>query len=411
MKVALFIARHLRLAPSGSGRRSPAVAIAAAGVALAVAVMLISLAVVLGFQEGIKQKVLGFEPSITIRPLGRYVAEEATLVELPGAMEEAITEAAPQAQVALTIAQPAVLKTPDSFAGVVLTGFSLGHDTSFEQGNLIEGTLPAEDNDVMISALVANNLGVKLGEKIDACFFIDGAIKLRRLKVCGIYSSSFSDYDRLTAYAQFPLLQKIVDAPEGYGTAIELRGVPLDSIADTSLRLQSLLRMAISRGEITTGLSVESVLESGAMYFNWLSLLDSNVIVILVIMTIISGFTLISCMFILILQRVKEAGMLKALGATDGLIRRVFLLLGGKVVAIGLLAGNIAGLLLIFLQWKWHLLTLDPQAYFLTFVPVHLTFTHFIMVNVGAIVMATLVMLIPSAIVGRISPAKTMHYE
>ena len=128
-------------------------------------------------------------------------------------------------------------------------------------------------------------------------------------------------------------------------------------------------------------------------------------------MSLISGFTLISCVFILILQRIRMIGVLKSIGATDGQIRRVFMLLGGRVVGLGLLLGNLIGLALIFVQWMWHPMSLNPEAYFLTYVPVELTWTQILVLNAGAILLAGILMLLPASLASRISPARTMHYE
>jgi lipoprotein-releasing system permease protein len=147
------------------------------------------------------------------------------------------------------------------------------------------------------------------------------------------------------------------------------------------------------------------------MYFNWLALLDANVVVILIIMSLVSGFTLISCVFILILQRVRMIGVLKSLGATNRQIRRVFILLGLRVVGLGLVIGNCVGIALLSLQAYFHLLPLDPESYYLTYVPVLLDWRHVLLLNGCAVLLAGMLLLIPASLVSRISPAKTMHYE
>lgn len=407
----MYIARRLRLAPSDGGRRSPAVGIAIAGVALAVVVMMASVSIVLGFQEAIRQKVMGFEASVTIRPLGKYYRGEATEIEFTPVMRQAVSEAVPSGRIALAVSQPAVLKAPDSFAGVVLNGFGQGHDSSFERGNLLEGTLPEKGTDVLLSVPTASKLSLGVGDKVDACFFVNGSMKLRRLTVCGVYSSNFSDYDRITAYADYGMLCKLRGLGENVGDFVEIRGVEAEEIPDASAAVQQALTRLYYSGELPVGVSVSTVFDSGAMYFNWLALLDANVVVILVIMVLVSGFTLISCVFILILQRVRMIGVLKSLGATDGQIRRVFMFLGGRVVGLGLLAGNLVGLSLLYLQTRFHMLSLDPEAYFLTYVPVRIDWVDIAALNVGAAVLAGMLMLVPAALVSRISPARTMHYE
>ncbi len=411
MKTELFIARKLRLAPSDGGRRSPAVGIAVGGVALAVAVMMVSIAIVVGFQDAIRQKVAGFEASVTLRPLGRYYQNESTTIRLSDAMKDAIAEVAPDAEVSLSIAQPVVLKTTDGFAGLVIHAYDEAHDMSFETSNMLEGTLPQKATDLTISQLTASRLSLKVGDKVDGCFFIDDALKLRRFTVCGIYSSNFGDYDRLIGYADFAMMQKLRKLDADYGDEVLIRNVPLADVAEVTAELQESLNKRYQTCELIDGVSVSTILDAGAMYFNWLALLDANVVVILIIMSLISGFTLITCVFILILQRVKMIGVLKSLGATNGQIRRVFMLLGSRVVGLGLLIGNVVGLGLLLIQYHFHLMTLDPDAYFLSYVPVLIDWHHIVLLNICAIVLAAILMLMPASIIGRISPAKTMHYE
>lgn len=411
MNLSLFIARRLRLAPDGGGRRSPAVGIAVTGVALAVAVMIISMAVVLGFQDAIRDKVSGFEASLTLGPLGKYYEGEAETVDFSDTMRGVLAATLPDAAVAPVLRQPAVIKTPDDFSGVVLRAYGEGHDYSFERSNILEGSLPEQNTDLMISALTSRQLGLSMGDKVDVCFFIDGALKLRRLSVCGIYSSNFGDYDRLTAYVTYPMLQRLRRLPDTIADEIEIRNVPFDQVSDASALVQKKLTEKYDAGELQGGVTVTTLYDTGAVYFNWLGLLDANVVVILIIMSLVSGFTLISCVFILILQRVRMIGVLKSLGATDGQIRRVFILLGIRVVGLGLLIGDVAGVTLVLLQNRFHAVPLNPEAYFLTYVPVELTWQQLLLVNCGALLLAALLLLVPAQLVSRISPAKTMHFE
>lgn len=411
MKVELLIAKRLRLAPGDGGRRSPAVAIAIGGVALAVAVMLITLAVVVGFQDAIKAKVMGFESPIKLHPLGLIYEDEAKEIQLSPLLQSAINEAIPGAQTAVEINQPVVLKTPDNFAGVNVVAFSEGHDFSFEEGNIIEGSYATKDNELVISQLTANKLGLKVGDKLDGCFLVDNTMRLRRFVVSGIFSSNFTEYDKLTAYTTLPTLQRLRKLKEGYGDAIEISGIEIEGVADASAQLQLVLQDRFNRGEMTEGMYVTNVRDTGAAYLSWLELLDSNVVVILVIMTLVSGFTLISCMFILILQRVSMIGILKSVGATNGSIRTIFVLLGGRIIAYGLIIGNILGLGLLLFQKTIRFIKLDPTAYYLDSMPVEINFYNVLIVNFCAVAIAAALMLIPVSIIARISPAKTMHYE
>lgn len=410
MKTELFIAGRLRLSPGDGQRRSPAVGIAVGGVALAVAVMIITIAVVSGFKSGIREKVMGFNAAITLAAVPE-LSDSLPLVSLQPQLSEAISEACPGASVARVLTQPTILKTPEQFAGVNLVAYDEGHDFAFERSNLLEGTLPEKPTDLLISRDTAGKLGLKPGDKLDACFFLDNGLKMRRLTVSGIYSSNFGDYDRLTAYVPFAMLQRLRRITEGGADRIELRGIAMDSVQTAATTLHARLLPLYDNLQLTAPMSLLTVFDAGAMYFNWLALLDANVVVILIIMALVSGFTLISCVFILILQRVRMIGILKSFGATNRQVRRIFELLGVKVVLPGMLYGNIVGLGIVFAQWKWHLLPLDPEAYYLAYVPMQLTITQILAVNLGALLLAALLLLVPATMVSRISPATTMRYQ
>ena len=147
------------------------------------------------------------------------------------------------------------------------------------------------------------------------------------------------------------------------------------------------------------------------MYFNWLDLLDMNVVVILILMSCVSAITLISCLFIIILERVRTIGLLKSLGATNAQIKRVFIYMTQRLVLRGMLLGNIISLAFIYLQYYFHIIPLDPEAYYLNFVPVEINWLHIILLNIGVITISSLILILPSHIVSKISPAQTMKYE
>lgn len=411
MSFESFIAKRLRFTPSATQRRSPAVAIAIAGVALAVAIMIATLSIVLGFQNSIRNKVLGFEPAIQLHPLGKYYAEESPEIYLSQELQTVISQAIPNATVSLQLSQPVVLKTPDNFVGLTISAFDDAHDFDFQESNMIEGKYPTADNELAISKQTAGKLGLKVGDKVDGCFFINNSLKLRRLVISGIFSSNFGDFDKITAYSSFSTIKKLRKLPSGYGDAIDINNIPLEQLPEDAATLHLALQQSYNAGTLSDGLSMTTVLETGVAYLSWLDMLDANTVVILVIMILVSGFTLISCVFILILQRVKMIGVLKAMGCTNRQIRNIFLLLGGRIVAFGLTIGNIIAIGLLFLQSELHFMKLNPDSYYLDSVPVELTWGNILAVNIGAVIICFLLMLIPVAMISRLSPSKTIRFE
>lgn len=416
MNVALFISRRLRLTPGDKRRSSTNVVIAVAGIACAVAVMLLSIGIVLGFKNAIRQKVAGFEAAISVEP-ARNVSGDALLpIRDSEVIAGAIEESVPGATVTPSVRHAGILKTDEDFLGVVFRSISYSDNAEaanrFVKDMLADGNMPADSaREVLISAPQAAKLRIGIGDRIYAYFFVNGALKARRYTVSGLFRSNFGDYDELAVYLPLEELQGVCGLESDEGLRLDLGNVAEDEVKHASERLQQALNKSYAFGELQEPLVVDTVLRSGAMYYNWLGLLDTNVVVILILMGCVSGFTLISSVFILILERVRMIGQLKSLGATDSLIRRVFILLGGRIVLIGLAIGNIVALGLLLTQQLWHYIPLDPQAYYLSYVPVEISWWQVAALDFGVIAVAALLMLIPAAVVSRISPAKTMRFE
>ncbi len=413
MNVAFFISRRLRLTPGDDRRVSTNVAIAVAGIACAVAVMLLSLGIVLGFKDAIKQKVAGFEPSLSIEPASNVRGDALMPVALSSSLSSAINDAVPGAKAYPAVRHAGILKTDTDFLGVVLRSLPGNQDgEDFLRSNLVDGTLSADSSlNVVLSSVQASKLELSVGDKVYAYFFVNDGLKARRFTVGGIFQSNFGDYDELVAYLPLQDLQSICGLQANEGLRLEIDGIPEGEIKSSSELLQRAVNKVYSNCEISEPLVVDTVLRAGAMYYNWLGLLDTNVVVILLLMGCVSGFTLMSSVFILILERVRLIGQLKSLGATDALIRHIFMLLGGRIVLIGLVIGNVIALGVLLSQQAWHYLPLDPKAYYLSYVPVTINWLHVGLLNLGVIVVSALVMLLPAAVVARISPAKTIRFE
>lgn len=413
MNVALFISRKLRLTPGEGRRTSTNVVIAVAGIACAVAVMLQSVGIVLGFKNAIRQKVSGFESAISIEP-ARNVSGDAMLpVSLTPTIRAAIAEAAPEARAYPAIRHAGILKTDTDFSGVMARSLPYdGDELRFVSEMLVGGELPSDSaRQILISEPQAKRLKLEVGDKIYSYFFVNGALKARRYTISGLFRSNFGDYDNLAVYLPLSELQGICGLGDGEGLRLELSGIEEDEISPVSERLQQELNRAYAFGELPEPMVVDTRLRSGVMYYNWLGLLDTNVVVILILMGCVSGFTLISSVFILILERVRMIGQLKSLGADNRLIRRIFVLLGGRIVLIGLLIGNLLALGLLLTQQAWHYIPLDPEAYYLSYVPVEINWLQVALVDAGVVALSALLMLIPASTVARISPAKTMRFE
>lgn len=419
MNPILYIAKHLSLRGGRDNRRPPSVWIAATSVALTVLVLELTLSVVGGFRDGIIHKVRGFEPDITVAPAYDYSTGESDgYLRLDRSLRAVIMSAMPYAvEPELSMKYPAVIKTADDFAALVLHAYDKRHDFSFEKEIVSEGRLPdypvgEGDNTIMISASVANAMKLGVGDKVDCYFFVDGNIKARKPIVAAIYDSSFGEADELIAYTSLPWLQKVAAIDSLSGTGIDIRGInDIEEVPLIAQQLQSALLEALQSGRTNKVYPVDNITHRASVYFSWLDLLDTNVVVIFVLMTCVAGFTLIASLFILILEKVRTIGLLRALGMNVNQMRNVFVCMAMRYVAIGLVIGNVLGIGIIFAQHIWRFIPLDPHMYYLAYVPVSFSITDVIWLNAGVVAVAWLVMILPAGLVSTVRPAQTMHYE
>lgn len=417
MKFELFIARRIRLAKKKSQGIFSSTTIAITGIALAIIVMTFAIAIVLGFKHEIRNKVMGFDAQIKVSANAGYGGGKGgNAIDFSEALEQIIDSVIPGCNKALAIMQSGILKTPENFIGIVFNGMDNGYDWEFVKSNIIEGDIPDytdknNNNKIILSQAITQTLGLAPGDKVHAYFFEDNNIRTRSLEIAAIYESHFSDYDKLTAFCSISLPQKLKGSAPRTGDAIRITGLPTDQINGKVAELQDALIEACNDNRLKHLYRVDSVYDTGVYYFNWLDLLDTNVAVILILMTFVAGFTLISCLFIIILERVNMIGILKATGATNRQIRSIFIYVAERLVIRGMIIGNAIALTLIALQDKKHILPLDPDAYYLSYVPVEINWWYMALLNIGVIVISCLMLILPSHIISTIAPSRIMRYE
>ena len=419
MSFSSFISRRLSLRDGGRRFWPPAIIVAVGGVALSFMVMLLAIAVVTGFKAEISRKIMGFDAQIRVMPLASFYGDEDVAIALDGNLRQIIDiglgdlPEGYKPETVVSLRQAAMLKTDNDFMGVAFRSFGDGYGWDFERENLVEGSIPNDSlpRGIMISETMGDKLGLRPGDKVDAYFFVGETVRPRKFEITGIYRSDFGEYDNLVAYAAPSMISRMLKLSGHEGEAVEIRGLPADDIIPAAQRLQSVLSAAYAKGDIPQNMAVTSVYSSAAMYFNWLGMLDTNIVVILILMGCVSGLMLVSCVLILILQRVRMVGLLKSLGASNRQVGMIFVRLGVRVTLSGLLIGNAVALAIIGIQWIWHLLPLDPESYYLSFVPVELPFSSWAMLNSATAVMAFVIMLLPAAAVSRLSPVKVMRFE
>lgn len=412
MALPFYIARRLSLS-SGGKKSSPAIVVAITAVALSIAVMLASIAIVLGFKREIREKVTGFNSHITLYSIPQ--ADNDNLVSLTPSMRGLLDKQDYINDYSLEASIPAIMKTSDNFKGVYLKSLGGGGQLQFIRDNLEEGKVPdfskeGNELEVVISRIATNQLNLKAGEKIDT-YFITDEVRVRPLKIAGIYNSHFDSYDDIYIFGNLGLIQKLGGIESDKGTTLLISVDDFNQVGDYSAMLQNTLTQATADGTLFRVYGVTNASEQGAGYFRWLSLLDTNVIVILILMTFVACVTLISGMLILILDKKNLIGLLRALGMKKSRVKQVFVWLAVRVAVTGMIIGNGLMLALLYCQDRWHFLPLNPEAYYIDFVPVEFNWLAFALLNLGVIVLIYLALILPSSFAARISPSETLKYE
>lgn len=389
-RTELTLARRLAWKAEGRQRVSPAVGVAVAGVALAIVVMLLAVAVVLGFKREVTARVFAANDAVTIRAYtldGGADTFDAAAVLAVLSLPEGV-------EVAEEVEVQGILKTDSDFLGA-----------NFSADPAVEG------NGLIVSQSIAAKLGLTRGDRIPAYFVLNGRIRTRAFIVDSIYSTGIAEHDDLVAYCSPEVPRALLNIPEGEVQALGLRNVAPERVEELASAVHGQLLSAYYSGQIGGAYTVTTVFQTNANLFSWLDLLDTNVVVILVLMGLVAAFTLISSLFIIILERVRTIGLLKALGADNGQVRRIFRLMATRLVLRGMAAGNALGLGLIALQYFTHALPLDEESYFVDYVPVAFSLPGILLLNAGVLAVSWLVLMLPALIIARISPATTMRYE
>lgn len=417
MSVSLFIARHLPLRTSRTGG-GIGIIVSITGIALSVIVMIVSIAVMSGFRSEIRQKVIGFDSQISIGVKATDNGDSLSSILLSrNDLAPAINVLPPDATYSLTVRQPVIIKTPDNFSGSVIKGVGHDYDWSFIGANLVEGDIPDYGADstlyhIVVSRALSRALSLELGQKVDSYFLGDGAYRVRRLKIAGIYDTHFSEYDRNTIFGSLSMLQQVAEVPDSCATIAEINGLPDDKAIDRAEEAITIAYLEeIYSGRSQRHYAVLNIHKSAAIFFNWLALLDTNVKVILTLMSLLTLLTLVSSLFILILRRVNMIGVLKALGASNRQIRTTFIIMAVRILGWGLLLGNVIGIGLLYIQKSTGIVPLNPEAYYLDNVPVEINWVSILMLNIAVIVMAFIVLLLPSAVISTIPPSRAINYE
>ena len=414
MNVALFIARKIHFSKEGNRQVTPpAVRIAMIGIALGLAVMLLFVAIVIGFKKEVRNKVIGFGSHVQITHFDSNSSYELQPISVSDTLMAHLDSVSGVRHVERFATKLGILKTEQDFQGIVLKGVDQGYDWSFFQANLKAGTLPdftgeKASTEVLISRYLADLLGLEVDDTF-LTYFVQDEVRARKFQIVGIYETGFIDYDKLFVMADLRQVRRLNgwEADQVGGLEVQVDDYAhLDEVAEN-------LYFDLMERQDRNGNTfyARSIKELNPMIFNWLEVLDINVVVILVLMLAVAGFTMISGLLIIILERTNMIGMLKALGETNRHIREIFLYVSLFLIGKGMLWGNVNGLLCCWLQSQFQVVKLDPTVYYLEAVPIDLSVGAWFLLNVGTLLISMAMMLGPSYLITRIDPAKSIRFE
>lgn len=415
MNLPLFIARRIYGSEDQQREVSrPAIRIATIGVAIGVAVMVITVSVVFGFKHSIRDKVVGFGSHIQIQNFMAQQTASPSPICISDSLQKVLRKTAGVKHIQQYAITQGILKTDDDFLGVAFKGVGSDYDLSFLKDNLIEGEVPHFSSDkssyqLLVSSMMANKLHLKVGQRIYAYFIGQDNVRARRFTIKGIYETNMTQFDQTLCFTDLHTAVRLNEWEQDQCSGVEVLVQDFDRLNETAQTVvQKVNRKTDRYGEILTS---QTIFEAYPHIFQWLSLLDINVWIILVLMVAVAGFTMISGLLIIILERTQMIGILKALGMRNTTVRHTFLWFAVFIIGRGLLWGNIIGIGITLLQQHTGIIHLDPASYYVDTAPMELNIPVILLLNAATLLICLFVLIAPSYLVSHIHPARSMRYE
>jgi lipoprotein-releasing system permease protein len=406
MRLELFIARRLIKGADGKSLLSrPAVILAVITVMLGMAAMALSVMIVGGFKKNISEKLTGFTAHLRISRFDLNSSFEQEPIERDTAFERTASRIKGIKSLYPFAYKNGIIKTDSEVQGIVLKGIDSSFFNTNFQKSIIEGRLEthavAGKQPVMISRKLSELLNKKTGDEM-LLYFIQEPPRIRKMLITGVYDTGMEEFDRMFAFGSLELIQKLNGwNPENF-TGYEMEASNYAGINKIKPILEK---------EIPPLWKVETVYDLFPQIFNWLQLVDVNTVIIVTLIIIIAVINLMIVLLILILEQSLFTGVMKVIGAGDTLVRKVFILMTGFILITGMAAGNLLSLLIAFLQLKFRFITLPEDSYYMRIMPVEIDPVALLMLNMLVILVAMLVLIIPSAIVRSISPASVLRFD
>ncbi len=406
MNAATFISKRI-FSLSKENLSSTVMRIAVASVALGIAIMLISIAVVVGFKNQIRDKVIGFVAPIHIQALNQNESIEETPFLFDSVLNARLDKPF-ITEMHKTANKAGIIKTDEEIQAVVLKGVDFEYNWKYIDSYLVGGEIPQyteneRSNDVVISNIIAHKMNLNIGDPI-RIWFVDTEMKARgrKFNVKGIYETGLQECDERFVYCDLNQIRRLNGWDNGEIGHLEIW-------VDNEALINEYNRQIYY--SIPTELVSYSAMESYPQIFDWLELQDMNVVIIIVLMLLVAGITIISMLLIIILERTSTIGLLKAMGASNGLIRSIFLRRSCRILLIGMAIGDVIGIGLCLIQKLFNIISLSPESYYLSAVPIELNIWHIIILNVGTMILWVMMLLLPTMLINNVRPSKSIRFE
>ena len=406
MNAATFISKRI-FSLSKDNLSSTVMRIAVTSVALGIAIMLISIAVVVGFKNQIKDKVIGFVAPIHIQALNQNESIEETPFLYDSVLNARLDKPF-ITEMHKTADKAGIIKTDEEIQAVVLKGVDYDYNWSYIGSHIVQGAIPQyveneRSNDVVISNIIAHKMKLHVGDPV-RIWFVDPEMKARgrKFNVVGIYETGLQECDERYLYCDLNQIRRLNGWDNGEIGHLEIWIDNQELIDDYNNQIYY---------SIPTNLVSYTAMESYPNIFDWLELQDMNVVIIIALMLLVAGITIISMLLIIILERTSTIGLLKAMGASNGLIRSIFLKRSCRILLIGMIIGNIIGIGLCLVQQHFNIISLSPESYYLSAVPIELNIWYILALNVGTLILWILMLLLPTMLINNVRPSKSIRFE
>jgi lipoprotein-releasing system permease protein len=400
-----FIAKRLIKKKDKTYSR-PIIKIATISITLSIAVMLISISVLSGFKDQIKDKIVGFGSHIQIVPYKVSNTYEDNPVILSSIEMNNVKKTNNVKRVTPVLSKSAAIITKDDFQGVILKGINKDYDTTFFHDNLVQGRNIKVNKDskqeALVSKTIANKLHLQLGSKFKVYFYIENSYRMKNFTVVGIYDTGLGDYDDKFIVCDMKPLQEIFSLDSNSYNSYEVTLNDFSKIKQTADEIYYL---------VGQDKSVETITEMEPNLFSWLNLLDSNVIMIIIIMMLVNIVTLSSVILIMIFEKKTMIGVMKSFGTKNKSIIKIFLYKAGYVIMKGMIYGNILALVLEVIQKEFKVISLDKESYYLTSVPIEINVSYILLIDVFSFIICLICLLIPAKTITKISPVKNLRFD